>query len=61
MKCQLINGVIKENYVDTLLRQRGIANPNDYYMPREEFLQSPCDLENVGQGAMLLEEVIKLG
>ena len=61
MKCQLINKVIKENYVDSLLRDRGIENPNDYYMPRAEFLQSPCDLENVGEGAMLLEEVIKLG
>ena len=61
MKCQLINGVIKENYVDTLLRQRGIASPEEYYNPTKLHLQSPCDLENIAQGAMLLEEVIKLG
>ena len=61
MKCQLINEVIKENYVDTLLKQRGIISPEEYYNPTEKHLQSPCDLENVAEGAMLLEEVIRLG
>lgn len=61
MKTKLVNENFKTNYVDSLLRSRGIDNPQDYYMPRADFLQSPCDLENIGEAAMLLEEVIKLG
>ena len=60
MKCKLINENFKNCYVDNLLKSRGIQNPEDYYSPRSEFLQSPCDLENIGEGAILLEEVIKL-
>ena len=61
MKCKLINENFKSDYVDSLLMARGIKAPNDYYAPRSEFLQSPIDLENIGEAAMLLEEVIKLG
>ena len=61
MKCKLINENFKSDYVDSLLMARGIKVPNDYYAPRSEFLQSPIDLENIGEAAMLLEEVIKLG
>ena len=61
MKCKLVNENFKSNYVDSLLMARGIKVPNDYYAPRSEFLQSPIDLENIGEAAMLLEEVIKLG
>ena len=61
MKCKLVNENFKSDYVDSLLMARGIEIPNDYYAPRSEFLQSPIDLENIGEAAMLLEEVIKLG
>ena len=61
MKTKLINENFKSNYVDLLLKSRGIENPQDYYAPTSKYLQSPCDLENIGEGAMLLEEVIKLG
>ena len=61
MKCKLVNENFKSDYVDSLLMARGIKVPNDYYAPRSEFLQSPIDLENIGEAAMLLEEVIKLG
>ena len=61
MKCKLVNENFKNDYVDSLLMARGVKVPNDYYSPRSEFLQSPIDLENIGEAAMLLEEVIKLG
>ena len=61
MKTKLINENFKKDYVDSLLRSRGIENPADYYKPNETFLQSPCDLDNIGEGAMLLEEAIKSG
>ena len=61
MKCKLVNENFKSDYVDSLLMARGIKVPNDYYAPRSEFLQSPIDLENIREAAMLLEEVIKLG
>jgi len=61
MKTKLINTNFKKDYVDSLLKARGIENPEDYYMPNDSFLQSPCDLENIGEGAMLIDEVINRG
>ena len=61
MKTKLVNIDIRKNYVDTLLKTRGIENPEDYYNPSRDFLQSPCDLDNIGEGAMLIDEVIDRG
>ena len=61
MKTKLINTNFKKDYVDSLLKARGVKNPEDYYNPNENFLQSPCDLENIGEGAMLIDEVIGRG
>ena len=60
MKTKLINTNFKKDYVDSLLRARGIENPEDYYNPGREFLQSPTDLENVERGANLLMGVLAL-
>ena len=60
MKVKLINENFRADYVDSLLRSRGITEPREYYTPSEKNLQAPCDLENIGKAAMLLEEVIKL-
>ena len=60
MKTRLINTNFKKDYVDSLLKARGIKNPEDYYNPSREFLQSPTDLENVERGANLLMEVLTL-
>ena len=60
MKVKLINENFRSDYVDSLLKSRGIAEPREYYTPSEKNLQAPCDLENIGEAAMLLEEVIKL-
>lgn len=61
MKTRLVNENFKSDYVDQLLRSRGIEDVNKYYEPGTECLQSPSDLENIGQGAMLLDDVIHLG
>ena len=61
MKTKLINENFKIDYVNQLLKSRGIENPEDYYAPSDSFLQSPCDLENIGEGAMLIDEVINRG
>ena len=60
MKVKLINENFRADYVDSLLKSRGITEPREYYTPSEKNLQAPCDLENIGKAAMLLEEVIKL-
>ena len=60
MKVKLINENFRADYVDSLLKSRGIAEPREYYTPSEKNLQAPCELENIGEAAMLLEEVIKL-
>ena len=61
MKTKLVNIDIRKNYVDTLLKARGVENPENYYNPSRDFLQSPCDLDNIGEGAMLIDEVIDRG
>lgn len=61
MKTRLINENFKNNYVDQLLKSRGIENPSAYYEPGAEHLQDPRDLENVERGANLLVGVMALG
>ena len=61
MKTRLVNENFRERYTEQLLMSRGVADVSKYYEPTEEALQSPCDLENIGEAAMLLEEVIKSG
>jgi single-stranded-DNA-specific exonuclease len=61
MKTRLVNENFKNNYVDQLLKSRGIKNPSAFYEPGAECLQNHSDMENMGEGAMLLEEVIRLG
>lgn len=61
MKTRLVNENFKNNYVDQLLKSRGIENPSAYYEPGAEHLQDPRDLENVERGANLLAGVMALG
>lgn len=60
MKTRLVNENFKSDYVANLLRSRGVKNIEKYYEPTEDCLQCPVALKNVGEGAKLLEEVIKL-
>lgn len=54
MKTRLVNENFKNNYVDQLLKSRGIENPSAYYEPGPEHLQNPSDFENIGNAALLL-------
>ena len=58
MKTKLINENFKKDYVDSLLKSRGIENPEDYYTPNRSFLQSPHNLDNINEGAILIDKVI---
>ena len=58
MKTRLINENFKSNYVDQLLKSRGIESPAAYYEPGAEYLQSPNDFENIGNAALLLETML---
>lgn len=60
MKTRLVNENFKNNYVDQLLRSRGIKNPAAYYEPSAEYLQDPRALENIERGASLLVDTIAL-
>lgn len=59
MKTKLINTNFKKDYVDSLLKARGIENPEDYYNPGRECLQTPSDLENIERAEKLLKKIIK--
>ena len=61
MKTRLINENFKSEYVDNLLRSRGVENVEKYYEPTADCLQSPCDLENIADAAVLLNSVIMAG
>lgn len=61
MKVKLINKDARGDYVDSLLRNRGIENPADYYSPSSNFLQSPSDLVGVERGMNLLMGVLITG
>lgn len=60
MKTRLVNENFKSNYVDQLLRARGVQSPVDYYEPSAEYLQDPSNLENIERGANLLMGVLSL-
>lgn len=60
MKTRLVNKNFKSNYVDQLLRARGVQSPVDYYEPSAEYLQDPSNLENIERGANLLMGVLSL-
>ena len=61
MKTRLVNENFKSNYVDQLLKSRGIESPSAYYEPGPEHLQDPRDLDNIDRGASLLAGIIALG
>ena len=61
MKTRLINENFKSDYVDNLLKARGIEDVEKYYEPTADCLQSPSDLENIADAAVLLNSVIVAG
>ena len=61
MKTRLINENFKSQYVDNLLRSRGVSDVKAYYEPSADALQDPHDLENIGEAAALLEATLDRG
>ena len=61
MKTRLINENFKSDYVDNLLKARGIEDVEKYYEPTADCLQNPSDLENIGDAAALLEATLDRG
>ena len=61
MKTRLINENFKSDYVDNLLKARGVKDVEKYYEPTADCLQNPSDLENIGEAAALLEATLDRG
>lgn len=59
MKCRLVNENFKKDYVNNLLRARGIQDVERYYHPDPSCLQDPDYLENIAAGAELLNKTIE--
>ena len=58
MKTKLVNDNFKSDYVDNLLRSRGIENVEKYYEPTADALQDPHFLENIDEAAALLIQTL---
>ena len=58
MKINLVNENFSSNYIENLLKARGIKNVDDYMNPSREYLQSPHDLKNIGQAAALYLRIV---
>lgn len=59
MKCRLVNENFKSDYVNNLLKARGIKDIDMYLNPTAECLQNPKYLENIFEAAELLHKVIE--
>ena len=53
------NHIIEENYLESLLKSRGIDNYLEYLNPKPEDLCNPYDLDNISEAANLLLEKLK--
>lgn len=59
MKYRLVNKIIKDNYAQELLNERGIQNIQLFLNPTKECLLNPRLLDNIEEGAMVLLENLK--
>lgn len=59
MNYNLLNENFTENYVENLLRARGVDNFEEYMSPSDDKLQSPHDLKNIGIAAALYLRIIQ--
>lgn len=58
MKINLINDNFTDNYVENLLKARGVENVEDYFKPTEKYLQPPEALKNIRLAAALYTRVV---
>lgn len=60
MKCNLINENFYNNYVDNLLKARGVVDVEAFKDPGAEYLQDPENLKNIGMAAALYLRIVQL-
>ena len=58
MKCNLVNENFRSDYVNNLLRARGINDIDTFLRPGAECVQSPHDLKNIGMAAALYLRIV---
>lgn len=58
VKINLINTNFTSNYVDNLLKARGVVDVEAYKAPTIEYLQSPHALKNIGRAAALYLRIV---
>lgn len=58
MKCKLINKSITNNYLNELLKERGVEDIESFLNPTEDMIQSPSCLDNIKEGWTLLEKTL---
>lgn len=58
MKCNLVNPNFQGNYVEELLKARGVEDIDGFLRPKSEFLQSPDDLKSIGIAAALYLRIV---
>jgi single-stranded-DNA-specific exonuclease len=58
MKTKLVNPIIKGNYLQELLKMRGVGNIEGFLNPTPQYLQTPFDLDNMREGIDLVNKII---
>lgn len=60
MKVKLVNENFKEDYLENILKERGLTDEQleDFLNPTEKLLQDPKYLMNIERGAQLLKETL---
>lgn len=58
MKINLVNENFKSNYLENLLRSRGVDDIKQFINPPSMCLADPADLDNINLGVQWLEETL---
>lgn len=58
MKYNLVNENFTSDYVNNLLRARGVSNIDAFMNPTNQHLQSPEDLKNIGMAAAMYLRIV---
>ena len=64
MKTKLVNKVIHGNFVNELLKERGLTDEElDYFLnvPDDSALQDPTALDNIDEACQMFDKMINLG
>ena len=58
MKVKLVNENFQEDYLNSLLRARGVEDIEQFMAPDADCLQSPSDLKNIGMAAAMYSRIV---